>query len=183
MAIYATAETNYELPAAGLYPAVCVDVVDEGYKPTQFGDKHKVRFVFQIDEQTSKGYRHTVSSWFNLSMHENSSLRKFLEAWRGRPFTDQEINQPPGFDLESVIGKPCTLNIVHNESNGKTYANVGSIAQHSSKFGQPIQPENYIRVEDREGANAHGGAGAALVAGKGAFKQPEPDLSDDDIPF
>lgn len=175
MPTYAPPPTQYEIAPAGLHPAVCVDVVDEGFKPTQFGDKHKVRFVFQIEEQNSKGYRHTVSAWFNLSMHENSSMRQFLEQWRGRPFSEKEINQPPGFDLESVIGKPCALNVVHNESGGKTYANISGVAQHSPRLGEPLQAENYVRVQDREESKA------ATAAANSPFV-PEP-VEDDDIPF
>jgi hypothetical protein len=150
MPLMVTNESTYELAPAGLHPAVCVDVVDEGYKPTKFGDKHKVRFVFQIEEKNSKGYRFSVSAWFNLSMHENSSMRQFLEKWRGQPFTEAQINRPPGFDLESVIGAPCTLNIIHNSSSGKTYANIDGITPHSSRLGQPLTPEGYTRVQDRE---------------------------------
>lgn len=183
MPIYASTESTYELAPAGLHPAVCVDVVDEGFKPTQFGDKHKVRFVFQIGEQTTKGYRFSVSAWFNLSMHENASMRQFLEQWRGRPFTEVEINTPPGFDLESVIGVPCTINVVHNVSNGKTYANISAVAAHSPRMGAPLQPEDYTRVQDREEQTGQS-ADAALVAQKsspafyGNTKTP-----DEPIPF
>lgn len=156
MADYVTADREYELPAPGLYPAVCVDYVDEGFKPTQFGDKHKVRYVFQLEEENAKGYRFTVSAWFNKSMHEMATLRKFLEQWRGRPFGD-ELNRPPGFDLESVVGVPCVLNIVHNSSGGKTYANIASIAAHSMKFGAPLEPQGYTRKQDREGEAAPDG--------------------------
>lgn len=146
---YMTADTEYELPPAGLHAAVCVDYIDEGFKPTKFGDKHKVRYVFQIDEKNSQGRRHTVSAWFNKSLHEEASLRKFLEQWRGRPF-GEELNRPPGFDLESVVGKPCVLNIIHNASGGKTYANIASVSAMTTKFGLPLEPENYIRKQDRE---------------------------------
>lgn len=179
-----TAESNYELPPAGLHPGVCVDFVDEGMKPTQFGEKHKVRYVFQIEERNSKGNRFTVSAWFNLSMHENSSLRQFLEQWRGVPFGD-ELNHPPGFDLESVVGVPCTLNVVLNESGGKTYANIAGISKHSPRMGEALEPEGYTRKQDREAQEEeqgkHRGADAMLVA---AHRQGSPFNEDEDeIPF
>jgi hypothetical protein len=185
MPIYAPAESTYELAPAGLHPAVCCDVVDEGYKPTQFGEKHKVRFVFQIAEQTSKGRRFTVSAWFNLSMHENASMRQFLEQWRGRPFTDQEINQPPYFDLESVIGVPCVINVVHNQANGKTYANIAAVAAHSPRMGPPLEVEDYTRVQDRE----EQGQPAAAFAAQRPRTQPAAQsfygvqAQPDEIPF
>lgn len=177
MPLMVTNETQYELPPAGLHPAVCVDVVDEGFKPTKFGDKHKVRFVFQLEEKNTKGYRFTVSAWFNLSMHENSSMRQFLETWRGRAFSETEL-RPPGFDMESVIGKPCTLTVVHSNSSGKTYANIDGIAPHSNRMGAPLQPEGYTRVQDREEQPAQAAAAAAPV-GVGAAAGME----EDDIPF
>lgn len=178
MPSYIMEEKTYELPPVGLHAGVCVDYIDEGFKPTQFGEKHKIRYVFQIEEKNAKGYRFTVSAWFNLSMHENASLRQFLEQWRGRPFTEAEINRPPGFDLESVIGVPCTLNLVHNESNGKTYANIASISKHSPRLGEPLQAEGYTRKEDREEEQTQ-----AATAG-GSLRGPavtEPDL--EEAPF
>lgn len=174
MPSYIVAEkTEYELPPAGLHPAVCVDYVDEGYKPTQYGDKHKVRYVFQLEAKNSKGFRHTVSAWFNYSMHENSTLRQFLEQWRGRPFSEAEINQPPGFDLESVIGIPCNLNIIHNKKGEKTYANIASIMQHSPRMGEPLKSEGYTRVQDRQEQQAQV---ATAAAGGGA-------IADEEVPF
>jgi len=175
MPSYIVNETTYELPPVGLHAGVCVDYIDEGFKPTQFGEKHKVRYVFQIEEKNSKGYRHTVSAWFNFSMHENSSLRQFLEQWRGRPFTEAEINKPPGFDLESVVGVSCALNIIHNDSNGKTYANISSISKHSQRLGEPLQPDGYTRKEDREEAQA-------ISANSGQQHSSTPE-DDKNIPF
>lgn len=172
MPTFVMEEKAYELPPVGLHAGVCVDFIDEGFKPTQFGEKHKVRYVFQIEEKNSKGYRHTVSAWFNLSLHENSSLRQFLEQWRGRPFAESEINRPPGFDLESVIGVPCTLNIIHNDSNGKTYANISSISKHSARLGDPLHPEGYTRKQDREEGEQQQAAPGTMAA-----------ADDDEIPF
>jgi hypothetical protein len=49
-----------------------------------------------------------------------------LESWRGRPFTQEELN---GFSLENVLGAPCMLSVVHKPSKDgtKMYANVGSV--------------------------------------------------------
>jgi hypothetical protein len=174
MSLMVTAEKQYELPAAGLQTAVCVDVVDLGFQKTKFGEKHKVRFVFQVEEMNSRGYRHTVSAWYPLSMHEKSGMRKFLEDWRGKRFGEKELS-PPGFDLETVIGKPCIINVVHSDTG---YANIGTISPHSSKLGAPLQSENYVRVEDREEQ-----ANSATAEEETAPPVPESDLSDDDIPF
>lgn len=180
MPSYAPPAPTYELPSVGFHSAVCVDYVDEGFSVTQFGEKHKIKYVFQLEEATEKGYRHTVTKWFNLSMHEKSTLRKFLGSWRGKALTDEEVNTPPGFDLECVLGKPCILNIIHNEGNGgKIYANIDSITPHSKKFGDALKPENYTRIEEREGSQMATTNGASQ-----AVSRPEPEtIEEDEIPF
>jgi hypothetical protein len=58
----------------------------------------------------------TTSRFYTNSLGEKANLRKDLESWRGRSFTDDELQK---FDLESILGKPCLLTIVGGE-NGKT---------------------------------------------------------------
>ena len=62
-------------------------------------------------------------AWADASLHERAALRKFLEAWRGRPFTPEELK---GFDLTKLLGQPCLLGIVHQEREGKTFAGISS---------------------------------------------------------
>jgi hypothetical protein len=45
-----------------------------------------------------------ISKEFTLSMHEKSTLRQFLESWRGKAFTEKEALS---FDVTALIGKPC----------------------------------------------------------------------------
>src|SRR3972149_6942366 len=57
----------------GLHQAVCVDVIDLGMVQTQWGEKHKVRLVWQIDEiNPDTGKRHEVRADFGLSLSEKS---------------------------------------------------------------------------------------------------------------
>jgi hypothetical protein len=58
----------------------------------------------------------TTSRFYTNSLGEKANLRKDLESWRGRVFTDDELRR---FDLESILSKPCMLTIVGGE-NGKT---------------------------------------------------------------
>ena len=60
-----------------------------------------------------------ISREFTLSAHEKSALVIFMKSW-GVDITDS-------FDLGSLIGKEGLINIIHNESNGTTYANVDSV--------------------------------------------------------
>ena len=51
-----------------------------------------------------------VSGWFNAFFSERAKLRQWLEAWRGRSFSEEELM---GFDLSNVLGKGCMINVTH----------------------------------------------------------------------
>ena len=67
-----------------------------------------------------------VSKEFTLSLHEKASLRKFLESWRGKGFTEQEAAH---FDVSKLLGKPCMLNIIHKTKlDGNIRADISSVS-------------------------------------------------------
>lgn len=114
---------NFAPCPEGSHIAVCTHLVDLGTQYSKFYDKNRPRILFgwEIDEQRDDGERFMVWAEYTMSLHENASLRKVLEGWRGRAFTAKELK---GFALKNVLGKPCTVTVQHNESNGRTYANV-----------------------------------------------------------
>ena len=83
---------------------------------------------------------------YRASLHEKAGLRKDLEAWRGRPFTPTELL---GFDLENVVGVPCTLNVIQKAgSKGGIFSNIAGIMPLAKGMLQ-MKPRDYIRVKDR----------------------------------
>lgn len=136
----------------GLHSAVCVDVLDTWTeeRPKEFGGGlvEKTRLVWEIEEKMDDGKRFLVSQFYTASLHEKAKLRQHLESWRGRAFTEQELN---GFDLENVVGVPCQLQVIHHTTKaGKTYANVAGIVP-PSKHAPRLQPTgDYVRVKDRK---------------------------------
>jgi hypothetical protein len=58
-------------------------------------------------------------------LHENSTLRAFLQAWRGRGFSPEELIC---FDLAKLVNAPCLLNIAIVERAGKSYSNILSVS-------------------------------------------------------
>jgi len=148
MPIYAREpESKYAACPEGLYQAVCVDVIDLGTMVTQWGDKPKVRIVWQTeDEDPQTGRRYEVRGLYTLSLSEKSNLRKHLESWRGRKFTSLELR---GFDLENLIGANCQIQIVHAISDqGKTFANVQAIVPANAKAPK-VAAVGYVRERDR----------------------------------
>lgn len=171
MAIYAKAGPSYKPAPGGAHSAVCCDVIDLGEIKVSYAGRektqHKVRIVWQIGELRDDGNPFTVSKRYTLSLHEKSSLRKDLESWRGRPFTEQELQ---GFDLEVLLSVPALVNVIHQTRDGSTYANVSSIMR-LPKSMEVLQVINYIRVCDRKPEDAPEGDG-----GYGP-------ITDDDVPF
>jgi hypothetical protein len=161
-------ESSFTPAPEGLHHAVCVDVIDLGLVAGIWGEKPKVRIVWQLDEENPEsGRRYEVRKMYTLSLHEKAALRKDLESWRGRKFTEDELG---GFDLEKLVGVNCQVQIVHDLSdNGTVWANVQAIVP-APKNVPKLVPADYVRAKDRP-SDRHNGAGR------------HPALDEDPIPF
>lgn len=168
--------------------AICVDVIDLGELPNPFNPdkpRHMVRLVWQLGELQDDGKPYHIKQDYTASLHEKAKLRQDLQSWRGRAFTFDEL---VGFDLDSLIGAPCLLNVVHAQGRkGGTFANVGAIMK-LPKGMQPPSAQGYVRVKDR------GVAPVPTTRGPNPTRpMPRPieeqppeynfEISDDDVPF
>lgn len=112
---------DYTPAPAGTHLAICYGVIDLGTQEENFEGKQKkaekVRIVWELpNETTTDGKPMSIGTFYTVSLHEKAKLRKHLEAWRGRPFTEEELK---GFKLTNIIGKPCMLVVVHKpRANG-----------------------------------------------------------------
>jgi hypothetical protein len=172
MAIIAKKKKTEFTPAPeGLHAAVCCDVVDLGLQQTPWGEKHKVEIRWQIEEVNpdNDNKPFLVSKRFTLSLHEKANLRSTLEAWRGRKFTEEELD---GFDLEKLIGAVCQVQIIHNAvDEGQVYANVQAVVP-AAKNAVRLRVRDYVRVIEREERKR-------LEQDEFTSRQ----VSDDDVPF
>lgn len=129
---------DFKLVTPGMHPAVCDMMVDLGLQENKsplYGDsiKHQVYIRWQIpgerleyekDGQNIEGPM-TIGSYYTLSLNEKATLRKHLQGWRGKEFTAEEAEK---FDISAVLGKPCTLNVIHKTGgDGKVRAKVESV--------------------------------------------------------
>ena len=117
----------------GLHLAICNLVADIGLQAGsgKFPDpKRKLYLRFEVpgerieyekDGVTKEGPM-TIGTYFTASMNAKALLRKALENWRGKKFTDQEAEL---FDVSSILGKPCQIQVMHSD-DGK-YANIANI--------------------------------------------------------
>ena len=77
----------------------------------------------RLDE--THGRRFDVARVYTLSLHERAALRKDLESWRGRKFTEMELD---GFDLEKLLGVNAQVAVTHDlGDDGTIYANVSTV--------------------------------------------------------
>ena len=85
----------------------------------------------------------SVTQFYTVSLHEKAKLRADLESWRGRKFTAQELE---GFDLASVVGAYCMIQVVHDET-GK-YANVQTIMAFKGDKPKPVNPDVLFDIDE-----------------------------------
>lgn len=127
---------NFTPIEAGTYVARCYSMIHIGTITEEFNgekkEQNKVRITWELPtelkvfKEENGEQPQVISKEFTLSMHEKSSLRKFLQSWRGKNFTDEEAKK---FDITKLMGKPCMLSITHKASKtGKVYAEISSVA-------------------------------------------------------
>jgi hypothetical protein len=121
---------DFEQCPAGSFAARCYQIIDLGHQTFEWKGEAKVapkvRITWELNEMMQDGRPFSISKEYTASIGDKANLRKDLEAWRGRPFSSEELRN---FSLENVLGAPCLLGVVHKPSKdgSKVYANVGSI--------------------------------------------------------
>jgi hypothetical protein len=78
----------------------------------------------------------TVSVEYTLSMGPKANLRKFVEGMIGTALKDEEAD---GFDVETLVGKACLINVSHTKKGDKTYVNVMSASPLIKGMEAPAQ--------------------------------------------
>lgn len=148
----AKGESNFTPVSEGLHQAICTAVVDLGMQagsdqyPTP---KRQVYLRFDcVDEQIEyekDGVKHTgaarCGATYTLSLSEKAKLRPLLESWRGKKFTDAELE---GFDVSRLLGAPGQVQILHTSKNGNTYANVQTVVPWPKGAPKPTLPEDAV---------------------------------------
>ncbi len=144
---------------AGNHMAVCNMVVDLGKQRTvsqMYGEKikHQVYIRWETpheriiwtdrDGKEQEGPR-VIGKTYTLSLHENAALRADLESWRAKAFTEEEKK---GFDVSKLLGVPCMVNVIHQEKNGKNYANVSSVGAFPKGMDRPSTQIGILLFDD-----------------------------------
>lgn len=163
---------NFELTPAGTFVAVCYRFIDLGTQQSEYmGEtkiKRKVLLSWELaDELMADGRPFSASKSYAWSMHEKATLRKDLEAWRGKAFTDEDFEGPNAFNTKKLLGAPCMLTITHTTKEGKTYSNIASIGKLLRGVTPPplVNKLQYLAlVPDEFDAEIYGGLSDNLKA-------------------
>lgn len=112
---------DFEQPPSGTSVGRCIQIIDLGTQRSEYQGKANVRrqniigWELPNDLQTEgdyKGKPFRVSRFYTASLGKKANLRRDLEQWRGREFTEQELQ---GFDPHAILGKCCLLALTPNE--------------------------------------------------------------------
>tara|TARA_R110000868_G_scaffold19513_1_gene83949 strand:- start:7583 stop:8230 length:648 start_codon:yes stop_codon:yes gene_type:complete len=199
--------------APGMHLARCYRIVDMGTQKTEFQGqtKHlqKVMLQFEVHGEddngkplvTAKGEPMSISKNFTLSLAEKATMRKDLQAWRGREFTPEELR---GFELKNVLGAWAMITASKAVgNNGKEYTNIVSINPVPAAIKKAGMPEGFNKLAmfvisnpDMELFETFGNGLKEKITSspewraQGPAPQPAPDRPssgfddmDDDIPF
>lgn len=154
-----SAGTDFKRLPPGNHVAICNMVADIGLQQgsQRYPDpKYQVYIRFEVPGERIEFERNgeqvegpmSIGNVYTNSMHEKSNLRKLIESWFGKPFPSQEIADE--FDYSKLLGRVCMLNVVENESNGRTYTNITSAAPLPRGMPEPEGPENPLIAYDCE---------------------------------
>lgn len=146
-------ESKYKTVPPGNHLGRCYRIIDLGTQKSEFQGDVKLRREVEIswelhgtDEDgtpltTEDGRPLSISRTYTLSWSENSNLRKNLQSWRGKPWTDKEVSR---FDLKNILGQWAMITVVHRPSKtGRVYANVDNLAPVPSMIKQAGLPEGH----------------------------------------
>ncbi len=116
----------------GNHVARCIGIIDLG---TQHGEylgeptvrsQIIVRWELPFETEVFDGAEKPllVSKFYTNSLSEKANLRRDLESWRARAFTADELKK---FDLMGILGKPCTVSVVHNDKGKAKVVSVAAV--------------------------------------------------------
>lgn len=189
-------ESKYKAHPAGQYVGQCVDTIDLGEKVSDYPGTPSYlapvcALVFRTGERNDEtGEYIDIAREFTVSMGDKSNLKKFLEQWRGKAYTKEQIEA--GVPLDKLTGNHGLLTIAHRVSaKQRTYANITACVGIPKQMADTVEKySNYERADYWATKKKEYADAAALF--RAATAQPSQDSDDfpdalkdgdDDLPF
>jgi hypothetical protein len=124
--------SDFEPVPAGNHIAICTGICDLGLQRGngKFEPREEVWLQFELPavrfKYTKNGIDHqgacSIGRRFRVSMHRESNLRKFVEAWQGHFTNDAAAD---AFELRSLLEKTRMVHVVLSTgADGKIYRNL-----------------------------------------------------------
>jgi hypothetical protein len=119
---------------SGTHLARCYSMIHIGTVEWEYNGEqkftNKVRLTFELPNEmrdfSGEQKPMVISKEYTLSMHEKSNLRKDLEMWRGKQFTNKELAH---FDLMLMLEEGCNLTVIHKTTKaGNEFATIGGLS-------------------------------------------------------
>ena len=146
---------DFQPAPEGTHLARCVGLVDIGTHHGEYQGTPTVRnqviVRWELPNETieidGRAEPMLVSKFYTNSLSEKANLRKDLVSWRGREFTDIELDK---FDVQNILGKPCLLSVVHTD---KKKAKVTAVSGLPKQMVCPpaVNPVTAFWIEDWSG--------------------------------
>lgn len=186
-------ESKFKPHPDGQFVGQCVDTVDLGEHVHTFaGDEsyleHRCAMVFRTGEVNAEtGDYIDVNKEFTVSMGDRANLRKFLEQWRGRPYTAEQIKA--GVPLDKLTGNHALLTIAQkpNKAGTRIYAEITACVGIPKQMASSTTDyPNYTRAEfwaTRKAEYAADVVKFRSAAGALPAEEEVPPPDDDDLPF
>ncbi len=140
---------EFEKVPAGMYIARCFRLIDLGTQEVTYEGKTKQQAKVLLgwellDGLKEDGSPHLMFKRYTASLNEASNLYADLNSWRGKTFTEEELN---GFELSKVVGAYCLINVIHDKSEktGKEYAEIAALVPLK---GEKLPPVNSDEIFD-----------------------------------
>jgi hypothetical protein len=127
-----TQKKEFKIAPVGSHLARLYRIIDLGTQTSEYMGQskmlRKVKFFWELhgdDLKTDDGKPLIQTRNYTLSLGDKASLRKDLESWRGKSFTDDELR---GFDISKLLDKWCMVTVQHRTANnGNVYADAVAI--------------------------------------------------------
>jgi len=161
---------NFTPHPPGIYPGVCVDVIELGLCRSEFQGQvkmvNKLKLVFETQCKLPDGQTATISKNFTATLHPKGKLTGFLGSWRGRAVSPAEK-----IDLDALFGASCTL-VISSQigTSGRPYSSIDAVSKptmqlaRSGTYDGKLARQRIAEWQARERGAAPGMAAAGAVA-------------------
>ena len=112
---------DFEKLDKGRYAAICYQIVDMGTTNQEYegkvSPKKQVRITFETtSEMMADGRPFSINQTYTASLSTMAALRKHLESWRNKNFTEEE---EAGFDISNLLGCSADVEVGHTSGGNE----------------------------------------------------------------